>query len=163
MISILTCILQPIHPAYTHILLKYEYIYIYIYIYISWIYLPACFIQNVALTLLCVCLIVYRIIYGLPWIMIFLVTSQWFANNFHERRSQEWKSLVNHLTIDQNVVNHGNPYIIHFFFVVKTQIKTPIDRLPHPCCLRWISRLWHCDDTQTPIVASFWLIVLRTF
>ena len=33
----------------------------------------------------------------------------------------------------------------------------------HICCLRWVGRFWYCDVAQTPIVTSFWPIVLRTF
>ena len=28
--------------------------------------------------------------------------------------------------------------------------------------LRWVSRLWYCDVTQTPTVTAFWVIVLIT-
>ena len=38
----------------------------------------------------------------------------WFANGFHEWRSQEWKPLANHLTSDQKIVIHGNECIILF-------------------------------------------------
>ena len=38
----------------------------------------------------------------------------WFANDFHEWRSHEWKSLANHLTSDQKIVIHGNERIILF-------------------------------------------------
>ena len=38
----------------------------------------------------------------------------WFANDFHEWRSHESKSLANHLTSDQNIVIHGNECIILF-------------------------------------------------
>ena len=34
--------------------------------------------------------IIYRIIYGLPWIAMFLVTSGVIRNNFHEWCSHEW-------------------------------------------------------------------------
>ena len=33
-----------------------------------------------------------------PWITIFWSWVGWFANDFHEWRSHEWKSLTNHLT-----------------------------------------------------------------
>ena len=39
---------------------------------------------------------------------------RWFANDFHEWRSHEWKSLANHLTSDQQIVIHGNECIISF-------------------------------------------------
>ena len=39
---------------------------------------------------------------------------RWFANDFHEWRSHEWKSLTNHLTNDHKIVIHGNECIILF-------------------------------------------------
>ena len=39
---------------------------------------------------------------------------RWFANDFHEWRSHEWKSLVNYLTSDHKIVLHGNKCIILF-------------------------------------------------
>ena len=39
---------------------------------------------------------------------------RWFANNFHEWRSHEWKSLVNCFTSDPKIVIHGNECIILF-------------------------------------------------
>ena len=39
-------------------------------------------------------------------------------------------------------------------------MKIRMDRSPHPCC---VSRLWYCDVTQTPIVTSFWPIIIRKF
>ena len=37
-----------------------------------------------------------------------------FANNFHELRSHEWKSLANCFTSDHKIVIHGNECIILF-------------------------------------------------
>ena len=37
-----------------------------------------------------------------------------FANNFHEWRSHEWKSLANRITGDHKIVIHGNECIILF-------------------------------------------------
>ena len=47
----------------------------------------------------------------LPWITIFWSRVGWFANDFHEWRSHEWKSLANHLTSDQKIVIHGNEFV----------------------------------------------------
>ena len=44
----------------------------------------------------------------------FLSRVGWFANDFHEWRSHEWKSLANHLTSDQKIVIHDNECIILF-------------------------------------------------
>ena len=37
---------------------------------------------------------------------------RWFANDFHEWHSHEWKSMANHLTSDHKIVIHGNECII---------------------------------------------------
>ena len=55
-----------------------------------------------------------RIMHELPWITILWSRVRWFTDDFHEWRSHEWKSLANHLTRDQNIVIHGNEYIILF-------------------------------------------------
>ena len=39
---------------------------------------------------------------------------RWFANDFHEWRSHEWKLWANHLTSDQKFVIYGNECIILF-------------------------------------------------
>ena len=52
--------------------------------------------------------------HGLSWMTIFWSRVMWFAKDFHEWRSHEWKSLANHLTSDQKVVIHGNECIILF-------------------------------------------------
>ena len=38
----------------------------------------------------------------------------WFANDFHEWRSHEWKSWANYLTSDQKIVIHGKECFILF-------------------------------------------------
>ena len=43
----------------------------------------------------------------LPWITIFGSRVRRFANDFHEWRSHEWKSLANRLTSDPKIVIHG--------------------------------------------------------
>ena len=50
----------------------------------------------------------------LPWITIFGSRVRRFANNFHEWRSHEWKSLANRITSDPKIVIHGNECIILF-------------------------------------------------
>ena len=50
----------------------------------------------------------------LPWITIFGWRVKRFANNFHEWRSHEWKSLANRITSDSKIVIHGNECIILF-------------------------------------------------
>ena len=50
----------------------------------------------------------------LPWIAIFGSRVRRFANNFHEWRSHEWKSLANRITSDPKIVIHGNECIILF-------------------------------------------------
>ena len=51
------------------------------------------------------------------WVVVnndFWSRVRWFAKDFHEWQSHEWKSLANHLTRDQKVVIHGNECIILF-------------------------------------------------
>ena len=47
-------------------------------------------------------------------IAIFGSRVRWFANDFHEWRGHEWKSLANRLTSDPKIVIHGNECIILF-------------------------------------------------
>ena len=49
----------------------------------------------------------------LPWITIFWQVRR-FGNDFHEWRSQKWKSMPNHLTSDKKIVIHGSKCIILF-------------------------------------------------
>ena len=53
-------------------------------------------------------------------------------------------------------------YMLFWDHNTEKSMKTPVDQSPHPCYLQWLSLLWYCDVTQTPIVTSFWPIVLRT-
>ena len=51
------------------------------------------------------------------WVTVnndFLSQVRRFGNDFHEWRSQEWKSLPNRLTSDKKIVIHGNECIILF-------------------------------------------------
>ena len=57
---------------------------------------------------------IQRIVHGVTWITIFGSRVRLFANNFHEWRSHEWKSLANRITSDHNIVIHGKECIILF-------------------------------------------------
>ena len=57
---------------------------------------------------------IWRIMHSLPWITIFGSRVRRFANDFHEWRSHELKSLTNRLTSDPKIVIHGNECIILF-------------------------------------------------
>ena len=50
----------------------------------------------------------------LSWITIFGSLVRRFANNFHEWRSHEWKSLASRITSDPKIVIQGNECIILF-------------------------------------------------
>ena len=74
----------------------------------------------------------------LPWITIFGSRVRRFANNFHEWRSHEWKSLANRITSDPKIVIHGNECIILFLtrylmFWTLNSAKTIIDRWFRRC------------------------------
>ena len=110
--------------------------------------------------------IIYRLIYVLPWIIIFWSRVGWFANNFHEWR----RHAPNNLTNDHRLVIYGKPHIISLLtcfywrlnMTQRNRRKLPSVE-PRHCCWRWVSHLWHCDVTQTPILTSFWPIVFRSF
>ena len=55
-------------------------------------------------------------------------------------------------------VAHISLYFLHDFRVLK---HGSIDENPHRSTAAPL--LWYCDVTQTPIVTSFWPIVMRTF
>ena len=96
---------------------------------------------------------IWRIMHKLPWITIFWWRVKRFTNDFHEWRSQKWKSLVNHLTSDPKIVIHGNKCISLFLtrcFMSLTHIllKTIIDR----SFRQGRSFLtWHCDVTTVDL------------
>ena len=111
----------------------------------------------------------------LPWIMIFWSRVGWFANEFHEWWSHEWKSLTNHPTSDQEVVIHGNECIILFltrYFISWTHcsVTNNLRSLISPVTrdgLFWLkivtSSQLICDITRTQgtgIVTSYSSIVL---
>ena len=56
----------------------------------------------------------YRIMHELKWITIFGSRVRRFANDFHEWRSREWKSLANRFTSCPKIVIRGNECIILF-------------------------------------------------
>ena len=60
------------------------------------------------------CTVIYRIMHELPWIMILGSRVRRFANDCHEWRNHEWKSLANRLTSDPKIVIHGKKCIILF-------------------------------------------------
>ena len=86
----------------------------------------------------------------LPWITIFWPRVGWFANDFHEWRSHEWKSLAKHLTSDQKslfTVTNVLFYFLHAILYLEhtVPLQTIIDR-PFRHCRRGRSFLtWHCD------------------
>ena len=111
---------------------------------------------------------IYRIVYDLLWIMMLWSRVGWFANNFHEWRSHEWKLLANHLTSDQNSLFTASHILISYMLSAeqkpqRNQWKPAIDRSPRHFCLPWVRRLCYCDATETHIVMSFWPIVFQTF
>ena len=56
-----------------------------------------------------------KLMHELPWIATFWSRMRWFANDFHEWRSHDWKSLANHITSSQPIVIHGNECIVLSF------------------------------------------------
>ena len=67
-----------------------------------------------------------KMMHELPWITIFGSRVRRFANNFHEWRSHEWKSLANRITSDPKIVIHGNECIILFltrYLMSNTQFR----------------------------------------
>ena len=60
------------------------------------------------------------------WITIFGSRVSRFANNFHEWRSHEWKSLANRITSDPKIVMYRNECIIlfHSWSVTSRECRT---------------------------------------
>ena len=48
----------------------------------------------------------------------FLVTSELICNDFDEQRSQEWKSLANHLTSDQKSLFTVTNVLFYFLHAI---------------------------------------------
>ena len=91
-----------------------------------------------------------RIMHELPWITIFGSRVRRFANDFHEWRSHEWKSLANRITSDPKIVIHGNECIILFLTRYSMSwntilLKTIIDRSFRNCRQGWHFLTSHCD------------------
>ena len=61
---------------------------------------------------------IYRIMHELPWITIFGSRVRRFANDFHEWRSHEWKSLANRITSDPKIAIHGNEVLFYFLHAI---------------------------------------------
>ena len=93
----------------------------------------------------------------LPWITIFGSRVRRFANDFHEWRSHEWKSLANRFTSDPKIVIHGNECIILFltryFMSLEHTIllKTIIDRPFRNCGQERPFLTSHCDVTRVDL------------
>ena len=98
-----------------------------------------------------------------------------FANNFHESRSHEWKSLANRITGDTKIVIHGNECIIYFLnailcpehTILLKQLSIADFAIVTKDGLLWLSIVTSpqliCDVTRTwgtGIVTSYSSIVL---
>ena len=86
---------------------------------------------------------IYRIMHELPWITIFWSGVRRFANDFHEWRSQSWKSLRNHITSD----------FLHAILCPEHTItlKTIIDCSIHHCRQGRPFLTCHCDITTVDL------------
>ena len=69
-------------------------------------------------------------IYGLSCLTIFGSWVRWFDNIFHKWPSPEWKLFANHLTSDQKLIIHDNPYIISFLTCL-SGAKRKVDENSH--------------------------------
>ena len=98
-----------------------------------------------------------------------------FSNNFHEWRSHEWKSLVNHIMSDPKVVFHGNECIILFlthYFMSWTQnfVTNNYRSLITPLSLRtvysdlalWRHNSWFVTSGERGVLA-LWRHFRRSF
>ena len=86
----------------------------------------------------------------LPWITIFWSRVGCFANDFHEWRSHEWKSLTKHLTSDQKplfTVTNVLFYFLHAILYLEhtNPLQTIIDRPFRHCRQGRPFLTWHCD------------------
>ena len=81
---------------------------------------------------------------------------KWFANDFHQRRNHEWKSLATHIRSDQkSLFTVTNYYFISYalFFSEHTiPLKAIIDRSFCHCHQERSSLTLHCDVTTI----DFW-------
>ena len=93
----------------------------------------------------------------LPWITSFGARVGRSANDFHEWRSHEWKSLANRITSDPKIVIHGNECIIIFltryFMSLEHSIllKTIIDRSFRNCRQGRSFLTSHCGVTRVDL------------
>ena len=111
----------------------------------------------------------------LPWITIFWSRVGWFANDFHEWRSHEWKSVANNLTSDQKSLFTVTNY--HFkcytqFLILNTLFRDKQSSIAHFAIVAKEGLFWLnivtssqliCDVTwtrSTGIVTSYSSIVL---
>ena len=115
---------------------------------------------------------IYRIMHELPWITIFGSRVRRFANNFHEWKIHEWKSLANHITSDSKIFIHGNECIIIFltcYFMswrhssTKNNHRSLISPLSLKNGLFWLSTVtspqFICGVTWSGIVTLYSLTV----
>ena len=65
-----------------------------------------------------VSVLTYRWMHDLQWIAILGSRERRFANNFHERRSHEWKSLANRITSGRKIVIHGVNVLFYFLHTI---------------------------------------------
>ena len=82
--------------------------------------------------------------------MIFWSRVGWFANDFHEWRSHEWKSLAKHLMSDQKslfMVTNVLFYFLHAILYLEHTVllQTIIDHPFRHCCQGPSFLTWHCD------------------
>ena len=103
---------------------------------------------------------IYKIIYGVSSITIFLSQVRWFANDLHECHSHEWKSLTNHHMSDQKflfMATHMLFYFLHALIQSTTQGNGKNCHRPITC-LQWVCLLWYCDITLwLPAWWALWL------
>ena len=110
----------------------------------------------------------------LPWITIFWSRVKWFANNFHEWWSHEWKSLANHLTSSSRMKIigksphewpknriHGNECIILFltrYFVLNTPFRNKHSSIYHFAIVAMDGLSWLNIVTSSQLICD----VMRT-
>ena len=116
--------------------------------------------------------------HDLQWITMFWSWVRWFANDFHEWRRHEWKSLANHITSDQtnrySRVTNVLFYFLHASLSPEYTILLKQSSIAHFVFVAkegifWLSIVtssqWMCDVTRTrvtSIVTSYSSIVLAS-
>ena len=97
----------------------------------------------------------YRIMYGLPWILLFLSRVRGFGNDFDEWQSHEWKSLPNCFKSDKQLVFtiiHALIYFLHAILYpdrAHKPAKTIIECSFHHFHQGQSFLTWHCDHSST--------------